>query len=104
MNLDKARALAIEGDHEAMMKEVVSQAGNLDDLNKTKEYFNDKPLSLYKVTSEITYKLDNNFLKFNPSKKNISDKSKRAKELNGLIPPNFQNTENETIESTTGLK
>ncbi len=68
--------------------------GNLDDLNKTKEYFNDKPLSLYKVTSEITYKLDNNFLKFNPSKKNISDKSKRAKELNGLIPPNFQNTEN----------
>ena len=68
--------------------------GNLDDLNKTKEYFNDKPLSLYKVTSEITYKLDNNFLKFNPSKKNISNKSKRAKELNGLIPPNFQNTEN----------
>ena len=68
--------------------------GNLDDLNKTKEYFNDKPLSLYKVTSEITYKLDNNFLKFNPSKKNICDKSKRAKELNGLIPPNFQNTEN----------
>jgi hypothetical protein len=33
MNLDKARALAIEGDHEAMLKEVVAQAGDLDGLN-----------------------------------------------------------------------
>ena len=29
--------------------------GNLDDLQKTREYFNDKPLSLQKNTNEITY-------------------------------------------------
>mgnify|MGYP003139406006 FL=1 len=39
--------------------------GNLDDLNKTKLYFNDNPLSLYKETDEITYK-ENKFIKFNP--------------------------------------
>jgi len=68
--------------------------GNLDDLNKTKEYFNDNPLSLYKVTNEITYQLDNYFYKFNPSKENTLNKAKRAKKLNGLIPPKFQNSDN----------
>ena len=34
INLDKARALALEGDHEAMMKEVVKQAGDLEGLNQ----------------------------------------------------------------------
>jgi len=34
INLDKATALALEGDHAGMMKEVVAQAGNLDDLNQ----------------------------------------------------------------------
>jgi NDP-sugar pyrophosphorylase family protein/mannose-6-phosphate isomerase-like protein (cupin superfamily) len=68
--------------------------GNLDDLNKTKDYFNDKPLSLYKVTNEITYTLNNNFYKFNPDKENNKNKTTRAKILNGLIPSNFQSTDN----------
>ena len=34
INLDKATALALEGDHAGMMKEVVKQAGNLDGLNQ----------------------------------------------------------------------
>ena len=34
INLDKARALALEGKHEDMMQEVVKQAGNLEGLNQ----------------------------------------------------------------------
>jgi NDP-sugar pyrophosphorylase family protein/mannose-6-phosphate isomerase-like protein (cupin superfamily) len=66
--------------------------GNLDDLNKTKEYFNDTPLSLYKVTDEITYK-KYKFIKFNPDTEFIKNKSERAEILNKLIPSGFSNTE-----------
>lgn len=65
--------------------------GNLDDLNRTKLYFNDNPLSLYKVTDEITYK-EGKFIKFNPSIDFIKNKSKRAKKLSSLIPSNFYST------------
>jgi choline kinase/mannose-6-phosphate isomerase-like protein (cupin superfamily) len=67
--------------------------GNLDDLNTTKVYFKDKPLSLSKVTGEITYK-ENTFIKFNPNLKLISNLSKRAEKLKGLIPNNFRQTKN----------
>jgi NDP-sugar pyrophosphorylase family protein/mannose-6-phosphate isomerase-like protein (cupin superfamily) len=66
--------------------------GNLDDLNKTKEHFNDTPLSLYKITDEITYKR-HKFIKFNPDTEFIKNKSKRAEILNKLIPSGFSNTE-----------
>ena len=66
--------------------------GNLDDLNRTKEYFKDQPLSLYKVTDEITYK-ENKFIKFNPDSNFIKNKSSRAKILKNLTPSGFQNTE-----------
>lgn len=62
--------------------------GNLDDLNKTKLYFNDNPLSLYKETDEITYK-ENKFIKFNPSTSFISNKASRASALKNLIPSGF---------------
>ena len=65
--------------------------GNLDDLNRTKLYFNDNPLSLYKETDEITYK-ENRFIKFNPDKNNINNKSKRANVLSKLIPSDFKST------------
>ncbi len=68
--------------------------GNLDDLNKTKQYFNDDPLSLYKVTDEITYKSNNRFLKFNPEKQLVKNKIERAKILNKLIPSGFKSSEN----------
>ena len=62
--------------------------GNLDDLNKTKLYFNDNPLSLYKETDEITYK-ENKFIKFNPSTSFIKNKAARASALKDLIPSGF---------------
>jgi choline kinase/mannose-6-phosphate isomerase-like protein (cupin superfamily) len=68
--------------------------GNLDDLNKTKEYLNDKPLSLQKDNSEITYKEGNTFIKFTPNKSVLGNRIIRAKELGGKIPDNFKYTNN----------
>jgi choline kinase/thiamine kinase-like enzyme/mannose-6-phosphate isomerase-like protein (cupin superfamily) len=67
--------------------------GNLDDLNRTKEYFNDNPLSLYKVTDEITYKASK-FIKFVPNKDLNKNKSERAEALKDLIPSGFASTDN----------
>jgi hypothetical protein len=65
--------------------------GNLDDLNKAKEYFRDHPLSLYKTTDEITYK-ENKFIKFNPDEVFIKNKAKRANVLKNLIPSEFSSS------------
>lgn len=69
--------------------------GNLDDLQKTREHFNDKPLSLKKEIGEITY-LDNGiFLKFHPNHNILNRKILRAKHLMDNLPkalgytPNF---------------
>ena len=67
--------------------------GNLDDLNRTKEYFNDKPLSLYKVTDEITYKTSK-FIKFVPNKDLNRNKAERAEVLKDIIPSGFTFTDN----------
>ena len=67
--------------------------GTLDDLNRTKNYFNDTPLSLSKETFEITYK-EEKFIKYHPDVNNISNKSHRAKVLKNLIPSGFSNTNN----------
>jgi NDP-sugar pyrophosphorylase family protein/mannose-6-phosphate isomerase-like protein (cupin superfamily) len=67
--------------------------GNLDDLNRTKAYFNDNPLSLYKVTDEITYKTSK-FVKFVPNKELNKNKAERAEVLKGIIPPGFTFTDN----------
>jgi NDP-sugar pyrophosphorylase family protein/mannose-6-phosphate isomerase-like protein (cupin superfamily) len=67
--------------------------GNLDDLNRTKEYFNDNPLSLYKVTDEITYKTSK-FVKFVPNKELNNNKAERAEALKDLIPSGFAFTDN----------
>ena len=66
--------------------------GNLDDLQKTREYFKDKPLSLQKNTNEITYCDNHKFLKFVPDITILNNRSKRAKHLDSLIPPNFGST------------
>lgn len=68
--------------------------GNLDDLNKTKEYLNDKPLSLQKDNSEITYKEGNTFIKFTPNISVLYNRIIRAKELGSKIPDNFKYTNN----------
>lgn len=67
--------------------------GNLDDLNRTKAYFNDNPLSLYKVTDEITYKTSK-FVKFVPNKDLNKNKAERAEVLKGVIPSGFTFTDN----------
>lgn len=67
--------------------------GNLDDLNRTKEYFNDNPLSLYKVTDEITYKTGK-FVKFVPNKDLNKNKAERAEVLKDVIPSGFAFTDN----------
>ena len=67
--------------------------GNLDDLNRTKEHFDDNPLSLYKVTDEITYKT-NKFIKFIPNKQINKNKAERAKILKDVIPSGFVATDN----------
>ena len=58
--------------------------GNLDDLNLTKKYFNDSPISLEKNTGQISY-VGKDFIKFNPNPKTIKNISKRAKKLENLI-------------------
>lgn len=68
--------------------------GNLDDLEKAKKHFGDKPLSLYKTTGEITYRMDDKFIKLNPSKDINKNKTERAKVLNDLAPSGFTSTDN----------
>ena len=68
--------------------------GNLDDLNKTKQYLNDKPLSLQKDNSEITYKEGNTFIKFTPNKSVLNNRIIRAKELINKIPDGFKYSDN----------
>lgn len=67
--------------------------GNFDDLSKTKIHFMDSPLSLHKMTDEMTYRLDK-FIKFNPDPDFIENKNKRAIILSGLIPDGFECTRN----------
>lgn len=67
--------------------------GNLDDLNKTKQYFDEEPLSLYKVTDEITYRV-HDFLKFSPNTELVKNRAERAKILKDLIPFEFTSTDN----------
>ena len=66
--------------------------GNLDDLNSTKKYFNDIPISLEKNTGQISY-VGDSFIKFNPDPKVIKNISERAHKLGGLIPENFQHSD-----------
>lgn len=68
--------------------------GNVDDLEKTKEYFKDKPLSIKKDTEEITYHDNNKFLKFTPDKNIINRRSIRASHLIDLIPESFGASDN----------
>jgi len=63
--------------------------GNLDDLNKTKQYFNDTPLSLQKNNNEITYKEGDLFIKFTPDVSILTNRIHRANHLKNQIPTNF---------------
>jgi choline kinase/mannose-6-phosphate isomerase-like protein (cupin superfamily)/thiamine kinase-like enzyme len=68
--------------------------GNLDDFDRAKEYFKDTPISLMKITGEITYKVSDKFIKFNPEMHSVINKAKRAEFLGSLIPRNFDHLSN----------
>lgn len=68
--------------------------GNLDDLNTTKEYFKDSPLSLLKETNEITYRDNSKFLKFIPNKSSLKNRVERSIHLKDFVPENFNHSDN----------
>lgn len=67
--------------------------GNFDDLEKARLYFKDKPLSLAKTTSELTYNDNGKLIKFIPNKEDLTDLYMRAKHLKGLVPNNVGKTD-----------
>jgi NDP-sugar pyrophosphorylase family protein/mannose-6-phosphate isomerase-like protein (cupin superfamily) len=68
--------------------------GNIDDLNKAKQYFNDVPLSLQKDNNELTYREGNLFIKFTPDPEVLKNRIKRAILLKEQIPLNFGSVSN----------
>lgn len=64
--------------------------GNLDDLEKTKIYYKDKPLSLVKDTGDINYSVSGKFIKFIPNKTLLNKKVLRSNILKNIIPRNFR--------------
>ena len=62
--------------------------GNLDDLEKARLYFDDKPLSLNKTTSELVYRDNGKLLKLIPNKEDLDDLYKRSLSLKDYIPSN----------------
>lgn len=67
--------------------------GNLDDIESAKEHFNDNPLSLHKEIDEVTYRIGNKFLKFNPDKNITKNRTLRGNSIKNLIPSNFNGTD-----------
>lgn len=68
--------------------------GNLDDLTKTREYFNDVPMSLHKDNGEITYNVPGYFIKFIPNRESLRNRVTRAWYLKDLIPTKFGHKDN----------
>jgi NDP-sugar pyrophosphorylase family protein/mannose-6-phosphate isomerase-like protein (cupin superfamily) len=68
--------------------------GNLDDIEKAKEHFNDNPLSLHKEIDEVTYKINNKFLKFNSDQTVTKNRTLRGNAMKNLIPTGFYGTNN----------
>lgn len=62
--------------------------GNLDDLEKARLFYKDKPLSLTKTTSETLYRDGNKILKFFPDKNDVDNLVTRASYLKRNTPAN----------------
>lgn len=62
--------------------------GNLDDLEKARLFFKDRPLSLTKTTSETLYKDGDKVLKFFPNKNDVDNLASRAEFLKRNVPAN----------------
>ena len=75
---------------ELISKELIwYDTGNIDDLESAREIFNDKPLSLSKTNSEITYKENNRLIKFIPNNKDLKDLFSRSQHIKDLLPSNI---------------
>ena len=66
--------------------------GNLDDLEKARLYFNDKPLSLNKTTKELIYHDNGKVIKYIPNPVDVLSLKNRAVNLKELVPDNVSNT------------
>lgn len=67
--------------------------GNLDDIQRAKEYFKDKPLSLFKNIDDVAYKVDNKFLKFSSDININKNRYERGLILKHHIPNNLIKTD-----------
>lgn len=67
--------------------------GNLDDIQKAKEHFKDKPLSLFKDVDEVTYKVSDRFLKFSSNVEVNRNRYERGLILKDLIPNKLKHTD-----------
>lgn len=68
--------------------------GNLDDIERAKEFYKDDPISLYKDTGETTYHVGDKFIKFFTDRELAERKAIRASKLGELIPSGFQSRGN----------
>ena len=68
--------------------------GNLDDLEKAKLYFRDKPLSLSKSSNEVVYKEESRFIKYISNSDRLEGLYHRGIYLDKLTPKNLIKTEN----------
>lgn len=66
--------------------------GNIDDLEKARLHYKDKPLSLRKTTQELTYHDNGKMIKYIPNPSDVLSLKNRADNLKGLVPKNVGNT------------
>lgn len=68
--------------------------GNLDDLEKAKQYFQDKPLSLTKSNFEYVYKEEDKFIKLIEDQNRLKNLYTRGLALGEKIPRNISKSKN----------
>ena len=67
--------------------------GNLEDIQRAKEHFKDKPLSLYKNIEDTTYKIGQRFLKFSSDIQVTHNRYRRGVILKDFVPANLIQTD-----------
>lgn len=67
--------------------------GNIDDIQKTKEHFKDKPLSLYKDIDDIVYRVGQKFLKFSSNLDTNTNRYARGLVLKDFVPTGLGKTD-----------
>lgn len=68
--------------------------GNIDDMQKARDHFRDKPLSLFKNIDDTTYRVGKRFLKFSSNRQVNENRYQRGLILKTLAPSNLGKTDN----------